>query len=587
MSSLEEKPQPKTMPVNAITQYVENVATLNSNVDQLPRGYFKSPLFIGTYLACGLSLLCGAGTFSLIAPLLSSINRDIGPSPNYVWISLAYQLLLGVGCTLVGRVTDLFGRRWVFVGGSFLAVIGNIICATAPAIGALVAGMTIVGAATATQLSFVFVLGELVPMKHRYLANAGLYFMSIPFAAFGPAISLSLVNDAGRGWRWVYYILIIVNGVTTALWFFFYHPPTFHMLNRNARAKRMLKDFDYVGFILFSGGLATMLLGLSWGGGVYPWKSAHVIATLVVGGVSSVAFVLYEVYAHLEQPYVPMHLFKNAGWVAATVVVCVGAMVYYAFSIIWPLMVVNLYAPKASIVGLVSCVVSGMVVAAALAGLGTIGLFKQTRYYLAINSLIGTALLAAVSVATQHNESSVLGLLIPGIFFIGIAEAVSLTMTGIVVKNQDEIGTAVGLSASLRSLAGTLAASIYTTILTNRLTETIPAEVAPAAIGAGFPESSLPDLIGILSGLINPDQVPDVTPDILAVATDAYRTAFSKSIKTVFLVTIAFGVLSVVASMFCPNRDDALNDLVMKTLHRPKEEKGLENALRVEEEANN
>lgn len=90
----------------------------------------------------------------------------------------------------------------------------------------------------------------------------------MPFAAFGPAISLSLVN-AGRGWRWVYYILIIVNGVTTALWFFFYHPPTFHMLNRNTSIKALIKKFDYVGFVLFSGGLAVLLLGISWGGGVY------------------------------------------------------------------------------------------------------------------------------------------------------------------------------------------------------------------------------------------------------------------------------------------------------------------------------
>jgi hypothetical protein len=134
--------------------------------------------------------------------------------------------------------------------------------------------------ATATQLSFVFVLGELVPIQYRYLANAGLYFMSIPFAGFGPAISLSLVNDAGRGWRWVYYILIIVNGVTTALWFFFYHPPTFHMLHRNARVKKLVQNFDFVGFALFTGGLASLLLGLSWGGSIHrkaliPGSTAH------------------------------------------------------------------------------------------------------------------------------------------------------------------------------------------------------------------------------------------------------------------------------------------------------------------------
>lgn len=240
------------------------------------------------------------------------------------------------------------------------------------------------------------------------------------------------------------------------------------------------------------------------------------------------------------------------------------------------MMVLTLYAPDKSIVGLESSVVSGMVVAAALVGLATVGFFKLTRYYLAITATIGTALLAAVSVSTQHTEALTLALLITGIFFLGIAEAVSLTMTGIVIKNQDEIGTAVGLSASLRSLAGGLAASIYVTILTNRLGETIPAEVVPAAIGAGLPESSLPALLGALSGQVSPESVEGATPEIFAVATDAYRTAFSQAIKTVFLTTLAFGIIAIIACFFCPNRDDAIKNMVVKTLHRPKDEKDLE-----------
>ena len=50
---------------------------------------------------------------------------------------------------------------------------------------------------------------------------------------------------------------------------------------------------DYGGIVLFSGGLILFLLGLSWGGGLYAWGSSHVIATLVVGIVTLIAFVLY------------------------------------------------------------------------------------------------------------------------------------------------------------------------------------------------------------------------------------------------------------------------------------------------------
>lgn len=50
---------------------------------------------------------------------------------------------------------------------------------------------------------------------------------------------------------------------------------------------------DFGGILLFTAGFLLFLMGLSWGGTLYPWGSAHVIATLVAGAVIIVAFVLY------------------------------------------------------------------------------------------------------------------------------------------------------------------------------------------------------------------------------------------------------------------------------------------------------
>lgn len=54
-----------------------------------------------------------------------------------------------------------------------------------------------------------------------------------------------------------------------------------------------IKRVDFVGVILFVAGLLLFLMGLSWGGSVYPWKSAHVIATIVVGFGVLIAFVAW------------------------------------------------------------------------------------------------------------------------------------------------------------------------------------------------------------------------------------------------------------------------------------------------------
>lgn len=59
---------------------------------------------------------------------------------------------------------------------------------------------------------------------------------------------------------------------------------------------QQFKRLDFVGLVLFTGGLCLFLIGLSWGSGTYPWADAHVIATIVVGFVSLVAFVLYGEY---------------------------------------------------------------------------------------------------------------------------------------------------------------------------------------------------------------------------------------------------------------------------------------------------
>jgi hypothetical protein len=136
-----------------------------------------------------------------------------------------------------------------------------------------------------------------------------------------------------------------------------YFPPTFDDKYKHKKTKRQaLIDFDFIGLILLVGGLLIFLTGISWGGSLYPWKSAHVIVTIVVGFLALVAFVLYEAFMSLNEPLVPMHLFKNIPWVATMMVVSLGASVYYAFAIVWPTMVFSLYTSDLTYGGWLCCV---------------------------------------------------------------------------------------------------------------------------------------------------------------------------------------------------------------------------------------
>ena len=88
------------------------------------------------------------------------INEDIGPSENLIWIGLAYTLTLGIGFLLVGRLSDIFGRRWFFIVGNLCAVVGCIIAGTASRIETIIGGNVFNGLAAGVQISFPMVIEE-------------------------------------------------------------------------------------------------------------------------------------------------------------------------------------------------------------------------------------------------------------------------------------------------------------------------------------------------------------------------------------------------------------------------------------------
>jgi MFS family permease len=170
-----------------------------------------------------------------------------------------------VSLTIIGRVSDIFGRRWVFIGGAACGVIGSIVCATAQNINSLIGGTVIIGLGAATQLSYYYVMGELVPMKYRLAGNAFCYLFTVPGSGIAPAVANSFIlYHPSVGWRGCYYILIGVNTLALLCWVFFYHPPTFHMKHGDDSKLKYVKDFDYAGTVLYAGGLVSSKLRVSF-----------------------------------------------------------------------------------------------------------------------------------------------------------------------------------------------------------------------------------------------------------------------------------------------------------------------------------
>jgi MFS family permease len=472
----------------------------------------------------------------LPANSLALIDASIGPSPNLSWVALSYTLGLSIGFLLVGRLSDIFGRRWFFIIGNSFALVGAIIGATANKVDNLIGANTLSGLAGAVQISFTVAIAELVPNKHRPLWVSGIFFSSFQIACFGPVIAQSFVIGTAAGWRWSYYLDIIVAGLAVVLFFFFYHPPNFHLLHTNRSKMQQFKRQDFVGFVLFVGGLCLFIMGLSWGGQQYAWKSAHVIAAIVVGFASLTAFVLYDAYVHKGDPLLPIHLFKTRGYLAMVATGTVGSCVYYSMNIIWPQQIAYLFGGTATHRGWLACVVGSATLLGQMTGGVLCTYIKKSRYILIASCLSLLAFSASMVSIGVGDERKGVALMFMACYSVGIIETCSLALAPLALPTED-IGAALGALGSIRSGGASVATAIFVAILTNKLTALIPTAVSAAALQAGLPKTSLTTL---LADLATGDfsNVPGISARIIAAVGAATAQAAAESFRYVYFTTV-------------------------------------------------
>ena len=307
--------------------------------EAIPRSYWYSWQFLGTFAAIILAKDAGSGGFSLAAPVLNAINREIGPDPDITWVSLSWTLTQGISTLVVGRMSDVFGRRWIFVISCLLGTVGAIWASQAGTVKQLIGATVMLGLAGGVQISYFWIISEIVPMRWRFIANAILYVFSFT-SWIGPKISYDFYTKTAAGWRGSYYLLIALNGLSTLLFFLCYHPPSFKQLHRGTALFHLLKTFDWTGLVLYTASFTCFLIGLNWGGGRYAWDSPQVLGTLISGILGLCAFEAFETslprWFPGVTPFVEVHFFTNIPLLAITGMTCVAGSAYYGIASVWP-----------------------------------------------------------------------------------------------------------------------------------------------------------------------------------------------------------------------------------------------------------
>ncbi|KAI1384229.1 putative siderophore iron transporter [Hypoxylon trugodes] len=533
--------------------------------DDLPKGYFYSVGFLGAVAGFSLSTISAFIFLLLPTNVLTYINADIGPSSYISWVNIARTLALSFTYTILGRLSDLFGRRWFFIGGNIVALIGIIVCSVAQNVDTLIVGSAVYGLGETVQLSFNVAIGELVPNKYRPIVISLIFASNAPIAGIGPMIARAVLENPNLGWRWCYYLNIIVCSVAIVLLFLFYHPPNFDLLHERKTKMQLLKQLDYVGSFLWTAGLTLLLMGVSWGGSIYPWNSAATISSIVIGVALLVVLFIYEAYAKLEYPAIPVQFFANRGFISLVACATVATMSYYSAVLLWPQQVKALYTSDITYGGWISCTVASATAIGQAVGGFFVNIGGNVRYWIIFSTFCMVAFVGACASLTPETLNAGIAFTMIGPFFVGVIEVFALALAPLFCRPVD-IGLASGLLASIRAAGGSIAVAVYSSILTNRLASTVPANVGPAAIAAGLPAEKVPSLVAaVLSSKLA--TFPGITPAITQAVAGVLPTAYSQAFKTVYLASLGFGGIAIIGCLFSKDAKKHLTDTVHRKMH--------------------
>ncbi|KAF2008477.1 MFS general substrate transporter [Aaosphaeria arxii CBS 175.79] len=510
--------------------------------------------------AVSMGMCYNAYLFTLLIPpaILSFINADLGPDPRFTWITISWNLGGAMLVTVGGRLSDLFGRRWFFIAGAIILIIGSIVSATGQSINQMIAGGALFGAGSGFLEMAFGAVQEIVPSKYRHV-TIGLFDAASVIAQIMPLVAWVIIKQTGN-WRIAYYMMIGFQTINLVLLWFFYFPPSFKEKQaEHGKSKRqLLREFDWLGLFLFIAGCTLFIIGVNWGGSLYPWTSATTLAPLIIGFLTIIGLGFYEAYGNLKEPLFPPRLFRAMRhFTVPMLVMAIGGMQYYSNATLWNRLSQILYTSDEISKGLyaevlpLGSVLGGIVVAFSK----KIG---HQRWQVTFAVALQTACVGALSTATIDNPVKSIILT----FFVSLCTSINLlngmVLVGFGIVYQEDIGTAAGLAGTSRLLAGAVATAIFSNVTNNKYATELPKRVGDNVSSFNLPSGTLAQLIkaaraGTAAAY---NAVPGMTPAIRAAATLGNKEAYLSGAHLSYQVALAFGLVGTVAAFFIPSVDE-------------------------------
>jgi EmrB/QacA subfamily drug resistance transporter len=272
--------------------------------------------------------IVAVGTFmtaldaSIVNISLPSIARTFhAPVAGAIeWVVIAYLAVIAATLLTFGRLSDVVGRKPVWMTGLVVFTVGSAACGAADSLGQLIVARIVqgIGGALIFAPSFAIITDAFTARER----GRALGLNSVVFAiatSLGP--TLGGLITAHLTWRWVFYVNVPVSVIGLVA--------SQRVLTRSQTAAR--QGLDLAGAALIAVGLASLTLALSFS---QEWTWPWLVAGVVVGLLSLVGAAFVE--SHSRSPIVDLSQLRDRTLGSALVSMTVAMLALFAVGFVLP-----------------------------------------------------------------------------------------------------------------------------------------------------------------------------------------------------------------------------------------------------------
>ena len=492
-----------------------------------------------------LGLFTSAMDQTIVGTAMPRVVAHLGGYEHYSWVFTGFMVVSTTTVPIVGKLTDMYGRKFFFLGGIAIMMLGSALCGTSQSMTQLIAFRAIQGLGAGTIMATAFaIVGDIFPPAQR-ARWAGL--MSGVYAAAsvaGPLIGGYITDNLN--WRWVFYVNLPLGAV--ALSTFFSVMPSVRPGVRHR--------LDYWGVTMLILTVVPLLLAFSWANEEYPWLSAQIIGLLAFAALAALAFATVERRA--AEPILPPELFRHRIFLVSAGVTFLTGMGMFGSIAYLPLFVQGVIGSSATNSGLVimPMMISMSLTAAVVGQL----LARWGRY-----RIIGVVGLAAMSsgmfLMSRMDATSTNAIATRNMIVVGMGLGATMPIFILAVQNAlpyRMLGVSTAAIQFFRSVGGTMGVAIMGSLLNSRFSAELTAQT-PSQVRESTPPA-------LLERLQNPQAL--LNADLLAGLRDAFaglgergpamfdqvmlatRTALGLAIADAFLLGMGITLVALLVAVF-------------------------------------